>query len=78
MFKYSIKSLLSKKTVSILFIMSICVAISISMLSINISSQIEEGFYQVDKKYDVIVGPNGSSTQLVMSSLFFSDDPLGK
>ena len=77
MFKYSIKSLLSKKTVSILFIMSICVAISISMLSINISSQIEEGFYQVDKKYDVIVGPNGSSTQLVMSSLFFSDDPLG-
>ncbi len=77
MFRYSIKSLLSKKTVSILFIISICIAISISMLSINISSQIDEGFYQVDKKYDIIVGPKGSSTQLVMSSLFFSDDPLG-
>lgn len=77
MFRYSIKSLLSKKTVSILFIISICIAISISMLSINISSQIDEGFYHVDKKYDIIVGPKGSSTQLVMSSLFFSDDPLG-
>lgn len=77
MFRYSIKSLLSKKTVSTLFVISICIAISISMLSINISSQIDEGFYQVDKKYDIIVGPKGSSTQLVMSSLFFSDDPLG-
>lgn len=77
MFKYSIKSLLSKKTVSILFVISICIALSISMLSINISAQIEEGFYQVDKKYDIIIGPKGSSTQLVMSSLFFSDDTLG-
>lgn len=77
MFKYSVKSLLSKKTISILFSIAICIAISISMLSINISSQIEEGFYQADKKYDIIVGPKGSDTQLVMSSLFFVDDPLG-
>ncbi|EKY22053.1 ABC transporter permease [Clostridium celatum] len=77
MIKYSIKSLLSKKTISILFSLAIFIAVSISMLAINISSQIEEGFYQVDKKYDIIVGPKGSDTQLVMSSLFFSDDPLG-
>lgn len=77
MFKYSVKSLLSKKTISILFSIAICIAISISMLSINISSQIEEGFYQADKKYDIIVGPKGSDTQLVMSSLFFVDNPLG-
>ena len=77
MFKYSVKSLLSKKTISILFSIAICIAISISMLSINISSQIEEGFYQADKKYDIIVGPKGSDTQLVMSNLFFVDNPLG-
>lgn len=47
------------------------------MLSINITSQVKEGFYNVDKKYDVIIGPSGSDTQLVMSSMFFSDDPLG-
>lgn len=77
MFKYSIKSLLSKKIISLLFTIAMCIAISISMLSINITSQIEEGFYQADKKYDIILGPSGSNTQLVMSSLFFSDDPLG-
>ena len=53
MIKYSIKSLLSKKTISILFSLAIFIAVSISMLAINISSQIEEGFYQVDKKYDI-------------------------
>lgn len=77
MFKYSIKSLLNKKIISILFSIAMCIAISISMLSINITSQIKEGFYKADKKYDIIVGPVGSTTQLVMSSLFFSDDPLG-
>lgn len=77
MIRYSIKSLLSKKTISILFSLAILITISISMLAINITSQVEEGFYNVDKKYDVIIGPSGSDTQLVMSSMFFSDDPLG-
>lgn len=77
MIKYSIKSLGSKKTISVLFSIAVCIAISISMLAINVSSQIEEGFYRVDKKYDIVIGPKGSDTQLVMSSLFFSDDPLG-
>lgn len=31
----------------------------------------------VDQKYDVVVGNKGSSTQLVMSSIFFSEEPLG-
>ena len=38
MIKYSIKSLLSKKTISILFSLAIFIAVSISMLAINISS----------------------------------------
>lgn len=77
MIKYSIKSLGSKKTISTLFSVAVCIAISISMLAINISFQIEEGFYRADKKYDIIIGPKGNDTQLVMSTLFFSDDPLG-
>lgn len=78
MIRYSIKSLTNKKTISILFSIAVCIAVSISMLAINISFQIEEGFYQADKKYDIIIGPKGSKTQLIMSSLFFSDDPLGQ
>ena len=77
MLRYVISSLRTKKTISILFSLAICIAMSISMVAINISQQIQEGFYRVDKKYDMILGPVGSHTQLVMSSLFFSDNPLG-
>lgn len=77
MFKYSFKRILSNKIISILFILALCFTISVSMLSINISSQIEESFYSMDKKYDVLVGNKGSDTALIMSSLFLSEDPLG-
>ena len=77
MFKFALKSLKSKKTISILYVIALSISMVISMLSINISSQIQEGFFRVDQKYDVIVGNKGSSTQLVMSSIFFSEEPLG-
>ena len=77
MFKFALKSLKSKKTISILYVIALTISMTISMLSINISSQIKEGFFRVDQKYDVVVGNKGSSTQLVMSSIFFSEEALG-
>lgn len=77
MFKFALKSLKSKKTISILYVIALSISMTISMLSINISSQIQEGFFRVDQKYDVIVGNKGSSTQLLMSSIFFSEEALG-
>lgn len=77
MFKFALKSINSKKTISILYIIALSISMTISMLSINISSQIQEGFFRVDQKYDVVVGNKGSSTQLLMSSIFFSEEPLG-
>lgn len=77
MFKYALKSIKSKKVVSSLYVLALSITLIVSMLSINISSQIRDGFYRADQKYDVIVGKKGSSTQLLMSSIFFSDDPLG-
>lgn len=77
MFKFALKSINSKKTISILYVIALSISMTISMLSINISSQIQEGFFRVDQKYDVVVGNKGSSTQLLMSSIFFSEDPLG-
>jgi putative ABC transport system permease protein len=76
--KYSLKSLYSRKTISSLFILAFVVVLSFSLLSVNIFSQIKEGFYKVDGDYDIVVGPKGSSTALVMSSLFFSADPIGR
>lgn len=77
MLKYAVKSIKTKKIISTLFILAICIATAISMLAINVTLQIEDGFFSLDKKYDAILGNRGSSTQLIMSSLFFSDDPLG-
>ena len=77
MFKFALKSINSKKTISILYVIALSISMTISMLSINISSQIQEGFFRVDQKYDVVVGNKGSSTQLLMSSIFFSEEPLG-
>ena len=77
MFKFALKSKKKKKTISILYVIALSISMTISMLSINISSQIQEGFFRVDQKYDVVVGNKGSSTQLLMSSIFFSEDPLG-
>ena len=33
--------------------------------------------FSADSKYDVIIYPKGSQVQLLISSLFFADEPLG-
>ena len=53
MFKYALKSIKSKKIISILYVIALSISMTISMLSINISSQIQDGFFRVDQKYDV-------------------------
>jgi len=77
LFKYSLKSMGTRKVVTFLYIMALVVAVTLSDVTVNISKQVEEGFFSADNKYDVLIGKSGSGTQLLMSTLFFSDDPLG-
>ena len=77
MLKYVLKSMWARRTTTVLFTLAIVVALTISMVAVNISSQVSEGFIRADRQYDIIIGPNGSDTQLLMSTLFFSDLPLG-
>lgn len=77
MFNYAFKSLLTRKVTTFLFLLALIVVLVVSMLAVNIYKQVEEGFFATDGKYDVVVGKRGSSTSLVMSSLFFSQEPLG-
>ncbi|QNO14689.1 hypothetical protein HYG86_07760 [Alkalicella caledoniensis] len=77
MLKYALKSMWARKSTTILFTIALIVALTISMVAVNISSQISEGFIRADREYDIIIGPNGSETQLLMSTLFFADLPLG-
>lgn len=71
------KSMGTRKVVTLLYIMALIVAITLSAVTVNISKQVEEGFFNADNKYDVLIGEKGSSTQLLMSTLFFADKPLG-
>lgn len=77
MFKYSLKSMRTRKVVTFLYIMALIVAVTLSDVTVNITKQVEEGFFNADNKYDVLIGKSGNSTQLLMSTLFFSDAPLG-
>ncbi|NOV01508.1 ABC transporter permease [Paenibacillus planticolens] len=76
MLQYSLKSLFSRKIITTLFTVGLIVVLVISMLLINISKQIEEGFIQQDGRYDIVVGSKGSATSLAMSALYFAAEPV--
>ncbi len=77
MFKFALKNMAIKKTKIILIVISIVISASVALLAYNVSEQVDDGFKTTASYYDIIVGPSGSSTQLVMNTLFFTDSPLG-
>ena len=77
MFKFAIKNMAIKKVKIILIVISIVISASVGLLAYNISEQVDEGFKNTAAYYDMIVGPAGSSTQLAMNTMFFTDKPLG-
>lgn len=77
MFKFAIKNMAIKKVKIILIVISIVISASVALLAYNISEQVDEGFKSTAAYYDMIIGPAGSSTQLAMNTMFFTDKPLG-
>ncbi len=77
MFKFAIKNMMVKINKVILLIISIVISATVAILSYNISEQVDEGFKSTAAYYDMIIGPSGSSTQLAMNTMFFTDKPLG-
>ena len=77
MFKFAIKNMAIKKVKIILIVISIVISASVGLLAYNISEQVDDGFKSTAEYYDMIVGPAGSSTQLAMNTMFFTDKPLG-
>ena len=77
MFKFAIKNMAIKKVKIILIVISIVISASVGLLAYNISEQVDDGFKSTAEYYDMIVGPAGSSTQLAMNTMFFTDSPLG-
>lgn len=77
MLKFAFKHMAVRKAKLVLIALSILITACVALLSYNISTQVSEGIVRSASNYDLIVGPAGSSTQLAMNTLFFTDKPLG-
>ncbi len=77
MFKFAIKNLLIKKLNVILIIVSIMLSAGTALLAFNTSEQVSDGITNTATFFSAVIGPEGSSTQLVMNTMYFTDEPLG-
>ena len=77
MLKFALKNMAIKRAKIILIVISIVISASVAILAYNISEQVDDGFKTTAGYYDMIIGPSGSSTQLAMNTMFFTEKPLG-
>lgn len=77
MLKFALKNMLIRRARVALVTLSIVLSASVALLAFNISQQVNEGIISTAAYYDMIIGPAGSSTQLAMNTMFFTDEPLG-
>ena len=77
MLSFALKSMATRKAKLIMTALSVILSASVALLAYNISTQVSEGIVNTAAKYDLIIGPSGSSTQLAMNTMFFTDRPLG-
>ena len=76
MLKFALKNMAIKRVKIILIVISVVISASVAILAYNISEQVGDGFKSTAAYYDMIVGPSGSSTQLAMNTMFFTESPL--
>lgn len=77
MLKFALKNMFVRRARMVLVTLSIVLSASVALLAFNISQQVNDGIISTAGYYDMIVGPAGSSTQLAMNTMFFTDEPLG-
>ena len=76
-FRFALKSMAVRRAKLLMTALSIVLTASVALLAYNISTQVSEGIVNTAAKYDIIIGPSGSATQLAMNTMFFTDKPLG-
>ena len=77
MLRFAFKNMAVRRAKLFLTALSVVIASSVGLLAFNISMQVSEGIINTAGSYDIIIGPAGSSTQLAMNTMFFTDKPLG-
>ena len=77
MLSFAFKSMATRRAKLVMTALSVVIAASVALLAYDISTQVSEGIVNTAAKYDIIIGPSGSATQLAMNTMFFTDKPLG-
>ncbi len=77
MLKFALKNMAIKKAKIFMIVLSIVISASVAILAYNVAQQVDDGFKTTAGYYDMIIGPSGSSTQLAMNTMFFTETPLG-
>ena len=77
MLRFALKNMAVRKVKLLLVVLSVVISAGVALISYNVSMQVEEGIVNTAAYYDIIIGPSGSSTQLAMNTMFFTDEPLG-
>ena len=77
MLKFALKNMAIKKVQVALIVLSIVISAGIGVLAFNVATQVDEGITDNAGYYSAIVGPAGSSTQLAMNTMYFTDSPVG-
>ena len=77
MLKLALRHMAVRRAKLVMICLSIVITACVALLAYNISTQISEGIIQTAASFDIIIGPSGSSTQLAMNTMFFTDKPLG-
>ena len=77
MFRFALKHMAIRRAKLIMTALSIVITAAVALLAYNISTQVSEGIVNTAAKFDMIIGPSGSATQLAMNTMFFTDKPLG-
>ena len=72
MINFAIKNLLTRKSKFLITAIAIMVSTLIIMFSYNLARQLNDGIISTASYYDVVVGADASSTDLVMSTMFFT------
>lgn len=77
MFKFALKNMAIRRAKLLMTALSVVITAAVALMAYNISTQVSEGIVNTAAKFDIIIGPSGSATQLAMNTMFFTDKPLG-
>ncbi len=77
MLKFALRNMGIKKLRILLITLSVVISAGVAVLALNTSRQVSDGLTGTAGFWSAIIGPSGSSTQLAMNTMYFTDRPLG-